>query len=47
MTDVAADESVEEEIEGDGEEGADQTEGQAGSRFSMPMGMSMPSTVWL
>jgi flagellar FliL protein len=38
MTDVAADESVEEEIEGDGEEGADQTEGQAGSRFSMPMG---------
>ncbi len=38
MTDVAADESVEEEIEGDGEEGAEQTAGKAGSRFAMPSG---------
>ncbi len=38
MTDVAADESVEEEIEGDGEEDADSTEESKKSRFAMPTG---------
>ena len=38
MTEVAADEAVEEEIEGDGEGGAEQAEKRAGFRFAMPSG---------
>lgn len=38
MTNVAADESVEEEIEGDGEEDAGSTEKTKKSRFAMPTG---------
>ncbi len=38
MTDVAADESVEEEIEGDGEEGAEPTEETSRFGFGLPSG---------
>ncbi len=38
MTDVAADESVEEEIEGDGEESAESTGETGRSRFGLPSG---------